>query len=91
MYKGVASGEVRRDRYISNRKYYEKNKSKSHRSSLLYAVKLKGRIPSLASVQKYDIDIKELVCKWRAYCKDLLVDVSPVRLMKFQCLLINMI
>ena len=89
MYNGVASGEVRRDRYISNRKYYEKNKSKSHRSSLLYAVKLKGRIPSLASVQKYDIDIKELVCKWREYmyCKD----VSPVRLMKFQCLLINMI
>ena len=43
------------DRSFANRKYYEQNKLKSHKYSLLHNIKTKGRVPFLQSVKLYDM------------------------------------
>ena len=69
--------------------YYLNHKWMSHRNTLLFDVKRKGRVPNLHSVKKYDIKIEELVKNFKIFkenntCKEL-------KLMKFQALVLNMI
>lgn len=75
---------------VLNKMYYEENKHQNHRASLLCAVQHKGRVPKLASIEKYNITIEELVPKWRAYCKSH-DDIRPLKILKFQTLVMNMI
>ena len=53
--------EVKSSRYETNKKYYNSHKLKARRLSLLFAVKTRGRIPTLASVEKYSLEIGEIV------------------------------
>ena len=58
------------NRYETNKKYYNSHKLQAHRLSLLFAVKTRGRIPTLSSVEKYSLKIEEIVEKWREYHTD---------------------
>ena len=73
-----------------NHKYYEANKIKNHRASLLHNVKTKGRVPTLRSVAHYEIDLPELLVKWRVY-KSKTETIPENKLRKFQVLIANMI
>ena len=77
---------------MNNRKFYINHKDENHRSSLLCAVQKKGRVPKLESVTKYNIEIGELVNRWRAYCQSRPRDsIRPLKILKFQTLLLNMV
>ena len=79
-------------RYEANKKYYNSHKHKAHRLSLLFAVKTKGRIPSLATVEKYSLEIGEIVQKWREYKSTKSPgEIPPLKIMKFEVLLLNMV
>ena len=79
-------------RYEANKKYYNSHKHKAHRLSLLFAVKTKGRIPSLATVEKYSLEIGEIVQKWREYKSTKSSgEIPPLKIMKFEVLLLNMV
>lgn len=79
-------------RYATNKKYYNSNKLKAHRLSLLFAVKTRGRIPTLQSVEKYSLKIEEIVQKWREYKSTKLPgEIPSLKLMKFEALLLNMV
>ena len=79
------------DRSFANRKYYEQNKLKSHKSSLLHNIKRKGRVPFLKSVKLYDITIMEIVERYRVYRQSVGGVVSPLKDMKMKVLIQNMI
>ena len=72
-----------------NKKYYEANKIKNHRASLLHNVKTRGRVPTLRSVTHYEIDLPELLCKWRVYKSK--TENIPANKLKMQVLVANMI
>ena len=82
------------ERYTKTRsqiqhQYYLNHKWMSHRNTLLFDVRSKGRVPNLHLVSKYEITIGELVKNFRIFkeknaCKDL-------KLMKFQTLVLNII
>ena len=58
--------------------------------SLLFAVKTRGRVTTLASVEKYSLDIGEIVQKWREYkATKAPGEIPPLKSMKFQALLLN--
>ena len=80
------------NRYETNKKYYNSHKLKAHRLSLLFAVKTRGRIPTLASVEKYSLEISEIVQKWREYKSTKAPgEIPPLKIMKFEALLLNMV
>ena len=79
-------------RYHANKKYYSLNKNNAHKLSLLFAGKTRGRVPNLKTVEKYDITIAELVEKWRIYKSTKSHDeIPPLKIMKLQALILNMI
>ena len=76
----------------ADKKYYDTHKFANHRAAVLLAVKHKGRVPKLQSIQKYNIEIQELVDKWREFCATKnREDIRPLKIMKFQALLLNMV
>ena len=83
--------KVRGPRYERNRKYYLKHTHESLRSTLLHNVKSNGRIPSLATVQKYDLKPEELIKEYRIFKQNNATDVSEIKEMKFKVLIHNML
>ena len=77
-------------RYERNRKYYLKHTWDSLRSTLLHNVKSKGRIPSLATVKKYNLLPEELIKEWRVYSENK-PDLDSLKKMKFKVLVSNML
>ena len=77
-------------RYERNRKYYLKHTFESLRSTLLHNVKSKGRIPSISTVEKYNLKPEELIREWRQY-KENVSDVDDLKKMKFKVLVSNML
>ena len=76
----------------ADQKYYDTHKYANHRAALLFAVKKKGRVPKLQSIQKYNIDVAELIGKWREFCATKnREDIRPLKILKFQALLLNML
>ena len=82
--------ETKNPRYERNRKYYLKHTWESLRSTLLFNVKSKGRIPSMATVKKYNLLPEELIKEWRQYNENI-SDVDPLKRMKFKVLISNML
>ena len=82
--------KVRGPRYERNRKYYLKHTHESLRSTLLHNVKSKGRIPSLLTAKKYEIQPEELIKEWRLYKQNVSV-VCDIKEMKFKVLIQNML
>ena len=75
-----------------NRLFYEDHKNENHRASLLCAVQTRGRVPKLQSIQKYNIEIAELVDKWRHYCASRpREEIRPLKILKMQALIMNMV
>ena len=77
-------------RYERNRKYYLKHTFESLRSTLLHNVKSKGRIPSISTVEKYNLKPEELIREWRQY-KENVSGVDDLKKMKFKVLISNML
>ena len=77
-------------RYERNRKYYLKHTYESLRSTLLHNVKSKGRIPSIATVNKYNLKPEELIKEWRIF-RDHKSEVSELKEIKFKVLISNML
>ena len=73
-----------------NHEYYVNNKFVSHRNSLLFDVRSKGRVPTLHSIKKYSIEIQELVKNWRIF-KENTEDIKDLKILKFQALILNII
>ena len=73
-----------------NHEYYVNNKFVSHRNSLLFDVRSKGRVPTLHSIKKYNIKIEELVKNWRIF-KESTEDIKDLKVLKFQALILNLI
>jgi len=78
-------------RYERNRKYWLKNTEASLRSTLLHNVKSSGRIPSEATVKKYSLRIDELIKNWRIFKEKVGCELSPIKKMKFEVLIVNLI
>ena len=78
-------------RWERNRKYYLKNTHASLRSTLLHNIKTNGRIPSESIVQKYSLNVEELIKNWRLYKEKVGDELCPIRKMKFNVLIINLI
>ena len=83
--------KIRGPRYERNRKYYLKHTHESLRSTLLHNVKSKGRIPSEATVKKYDLKAEELIKNWRLHKQNLGSDLSDLKEMKFKVLIHNIL
>ncbi len=78
-------------RYERNRKYWLKNVKASLRSTLLYNVKSNGRIPSNKTIKKYDLMPEELIKNWRFYKEKIGEDMPPLKKLKFEILIRNML
>ena len=61
-------------RYERNHRYYLKNRMASMRSSLLHNVKSMGRLPKLATLQKYDISLQEFLRNYNIYLSSLQIN-----------------
>ena len=59
------------NRYERNRRYYLKNRMASMKSSLLHNVKSMGRLPKLATLQKYEISLQEFLQNYNLYLSKL--------------------
>ena len=77
-------------RWERNRKYYLKNTYQSLRSTLLHNIKSTGRIPSEVTV-KDKIQVEELIKNWRIYKEKVGYELSPLKKMKFEVLIVNSI
>ena len=88
--KEIITVKVRGPRYERNRKYYLKHTHESLRSTLLHNVKSKGRIPSMATVKKYDLKPEELVKEWRLY-KLNVSSLCQLKEKKFKVLISNIL
>ena len=73
-----------------NHEYYVNNKLISHRNSLLFDIRSKGRVPTLHSIHKYNIKIEELVKNWKIF-KENTEEIKDLKILKFQALVLNMI
>lgn len=82
--------KVRGPRYERNRKYYLKHTHESLRSTLLHNVKSKGRIPSMQTAKKYDLEPEELIKEWKIY-KSAATSVCAIKEMKFKVLISNIL
>ena len=82
--------ETKNARYKRNRKYYLKHTWESLRSTLLHNVKSKGRIPSMSTVEKYNLLPEELIQEWRVYSENK-PDLDSLKKMKFKVLISNML
>ena len=80
---------TQRSRYERNRKYYLKNVEASLRSTLLHNVKSRGRIPSMKTVERYQISPEELLTKWRIYMSNH-IDVPTLKRVRFALLINNL-
>ena len=80
---------VRGPRYERNRKYYLKNALASMRSTLLHNVKSKGRIPSMKTVDRYQISPEELLKNWRIYISNN-INVPALKRVRFATLINNL-
>ncbi len=78
-------------RYHRNRKYWLKNMTASLRSTLLHNVKTNGRIPSEATIKKYNLLPEELIKNWRIYKEKIGDDMPPLKKLKFEILIRNML
>ena len=82
---------TRGPRWERNRKYYLKNTYQSLRSTLLHNIKSNGRIPSEVTIKKYKIQVEELIKNWRIYKEKVGYELSPLKKMKFEVLIVNSI
>tara|TARA_B100000780_G_scaffold220912_1_gene159973 strand:+ start:358 stop:639 length:282 start_codon:yes stop_codon:yes gene_type:complete len=78
-------------RWERNRKYYLKNTHQSLRSTLLHNIKSNGRTPSEVTIKKYKIQVEELIKNWRIYKEKVGYELSPLKKMKFEVLIVNSI
>ena len=78
-------------RWERNRKYYLKNTHASLKSTLLHNIKTNGRIPSESIVNKYSLKLEDLIKNWRLYKEKVGDELCPIRKMKFNVLMINLI
>ena len=78
-------------RYERNRKYYLKNTHASLRSTLLHNIKTNVRIPSEPTSKKNSLTIEELIKNWRSYKQKVGCELSPIKKMKFEVLIVNLI
>ena len=78
-------------RYERNRKYYLKNTYQSLRSTLLHNVKTHGRVPSIKTTEKYDLLPEELIQNWRVYKQKVGPHLNPIKKMKFEVLIVNLV
>jgi hypothetical protein len=78
-------------RYERNRRYYLKNTHASLRSTLLHNIKSNGRIPSEATVKKYSLKLEELIKNWRLYKEKVGCELSPIKKIKFEVLIVNLL
>jgi len=85
-----STGKVRGSRYECNRKYYLKHTHESLRSTLLHTVKTKGRIPSMQTVEKYNLEPEELIRAWRLYKNNTNI-ICSLKEMKFKVLIHNIL
>ena len=82
---------TRGPRYERNRKYWLKNIEASLRSTLLHNVKSNGRIPSNKTIKKYDLMPEELIKNWRFYKEKIGEDIPPLKKLKFEILIRNLL
>ena len=84
---------TRGPRWERNRKYYLKPgvRHASLRSTLLHNMKTNGRIPSDNTVKKYSLKVDELITNWRLYKEKIGDDMPPLKKMKFDILIVNLI
>ena len=50
-----------------NRQYYDSHKKNSFKKSLMFDVRRVGRVPSVETITKYDIDPMQILIAWRQY------------------------
>ena len=87
----ISKDKNNKTRQEINHKYYVNNKFISHRNTLLFDIKSKGRIPTLNSIKKYSIEIQEVVKNWRIFKEKQTEGIKDLKIMKFQALVLNMI
>ena len=59
------------NRYERNRRYYLKNRMMSMRNTVLHNIKSMGRLPKVATLQKYEISLHEFMKNYNLYLSKL--------------------
>ena len=50
-----------------NRQYYDSHKKNSFKKSLMFDVRRVGRVPSVETISKYELDPLQILIAWRQY------------------------
>lgn len=50
-----------------NRQYYDSHKKNSFKKSLMFDVRRVGRVPSVETIMKYELDPMQILLAWRQY------------------------
>ena len=82
--------EVKKSRVDYNHAYYVKHKAANDKRQLLSLIRTKGRVPHLSTVQRRNIDIKELIDAWQAY-KDKAKEIPPTKVLEMKALVSSMV
>ena len=84
--------KTKKTRVEYNHTYYLKHKAENDKRQLLSLIRTKGRVPHLHTVQRRNINIKELTDAWAAY-KNRMEDkeIPPNKIAEMRVLVANMI
>lgn len=50
-----------------NRQYYDSHKKNSFKKSLMFDIRRVGRVPSVETINKYEVDPMQILIAWRQY------------------------
>ena len=86
------SPKTKKSRVDYNHTYYLKHKAENDKRQLLSLIRTKGRVPHLHTVQRRNINIKELIDAWAAY-KDRMEGqvIPPNKIAEMRVLVGNMV
>ena len=82
--------EVKKTRVAYNHAYYVKHKAENDKRQLLSLIRTKGRVPHLSTVQRRNIDVKEVIDAWQAY-KDKAKEIPPTKVLEMKALVSSMV
>ena len=84
--------KTKKTRVEYNHTYYMNHKAENDKRQLLSLIRTKGRVPHLHTVQRRNINIKELTDAWQAYKNKMEgKEIPPNKLSEFRVLVGNMV
>jgi hypothetical protein len=84
--------KTKKTRVDYNHTYYMNHKAENDKRQLLSLIRTKGRVPHLHTVQRRNINIKELTDAWAAYKNRMEgKEIPPNKIAEMRVLVANMI